>query len=182
SRHVKGLQQTLTRDVALKRPSSNNRVTTGDPAKSHSDTSETPELVLGTLASAALDKAFSIKIPSNDTVAEFKNLIKTEKSPEFDDVAADKLTLWDVSFLECIILKDLPAARKLHPMEKISDVFKDPLAEKTVSIIVQRPPQERSFFMFAQSEHNHPYSSPDPTTVSKKCAPIVSYPEDAQQI
>ncbi|KAG0346460.1 hypothetical protein BG005_000734 [Podila minutissima] len=87
----------------------------------------------------AMSNAFSIKVPSIDTVADLKNLIKTEKSPEFDDVAADKLTLWDVSFLESIFLKDLHTARKLHPMEKICDVFKDPLAEKTVSIIVQRP-------------------------------------------
>ncbi|KAF9344808.1 hypothetical protein BGX26_003865, partial [Mortierella sp. AD094] len=40
---------------------------------------------------------FSIKIPSSDTVDSLKDAIKVKKSPEFDDIAADKLALWHVS-------------------------------------------------------------------------------------
>ncbi|KAF9393615.1 hypothetical protein CPC16_001540 [Podila verticillata] len=95
----------------------------------------------------ATTKAFSINIPLNNTVDDLKNLIKTACSPQFDDIAADKLTLWGVSFLfshskrkESILLKDLPTARELYPMDNISDVFEDTLIEKSVKIIVQRPP------------------------------------------
>ncbi|KAF9078942.1 hypothetical protein BGX23_005644, partial [Mortierella sp. AD031] len=45
----------------------------------------------------ASSNAFSIKIPSTDTVDDLKDLIKTKKAPRFDDVAADELTLWKVS-------------------------------------------------------------------------------------
>lgn len=33
-------------------------------------------------------------MPLSDTVDELKKLIKTEQSPDFDDVIANKLTLW----------------------------------------------------------------------------------------
>ncbi|KAG0028814.1 hypothetical protein BGZ81_004393 [Podila clonocystis] len=93
-------------------------------------------------------KAFSIKVLATDTVDDLKNLIKTSLSPQFDDIAAKNLTLWGVSFLfshskrkEHVFLKDLPTSRELDPMDNISDVFKDPLIEKSVNIIVQRPPR-----------------------------------------
>ncbi|KAG0336120.1 hypothetical protein BG000_006920 [Podila horticola] len=97
----------------------------------------------------ATSNAFSIKVPSTDTVDDLKNLIKTKKANDFSNIDADKLTLWGVLFLfspskrkEFIFLKDLPTARELYPMDTISDVFKDPLIEKSVNIIVQRPPPE----------------------------------------
>ncbi|KAF9195471.1 hypothetical protein BGZ51_000046 [Haplosporangium sp. Z 767] len=42
-------------------------------------------------------RAFPIKISSDDTISDLKELIKVEKTPEFDDIAANKLTLWQVS-------------------------------------------------------------------------------------
>ena len=45
----------------------------------------------------ATSNAFSIKIPSSGTVDDLKDLIKTKKVPEFDNIAADKLALWRVS-------------------------------------------------------------------------------------
>ncbi|KAG0038732.1 hypothetical protein BGZ82_010971, partial [Podila clonocystis] len=96
----------------------------------------------------ATSNAFSIKVPSNDTVNDLKGAIKAEKTNDFSDIDADNLILWDVSFLfshvkrkEHIFLKDLSTARELDPMDIISDVFKDPLIEKSVNIIVQRPPR-----------------------------------------
>ncbi|KAG0317276.1 hypothetical protein BG000_004591, partial [Podila horticola] len=51
----------------------------------------------------ATSNAFSIKIPSNDTVDGLKKFIKTEKSPEFDDIAggtsADDLESGDITTL-----------------------------------------------------------------------------------
>ncbi|KAF9924509.1 hypothetical protein BGZ67_009217, partial [Mortierella alpina] len=41
--------------------------------------------------------AFPVGIEFSKTIGDFKKLIKTEKSPEFDDIAADKLALWRVS-------------------------------------------------------------------------------------
>ena len=41
----------------------------------------------------ATSQAFSVEIDHTKTVDGLKKLIKTEKAPRFDDVAADELTL-----------------------------------------------------------------------------------------
>ncbi|KAF9991340.1 hypothetical protein BGZ79_004650, partial [Entomortierella chlamydospora] len=41
--------------------------------------------------------AFPVSISRTSTVGELKKIIRTEKSPEFDDIAADKLAVWRVS-------------------------------------------------------------------------------------
>ncbi|KAF9314604.1 hypothetical protein BG003_003982 [Podila horticola] len=41
--------------------------------------------------------AFPVEIKSTKTIGDLKDLIKTKKTPEFDDIAADKLTLWRVT-------------------------------------------------------------------------------------
>ncbi|KAG0010902.1 hypothetical protein BGZ81_002492, partial [Podila clonocystis] len=96
----------------------------------------------------ATSSAFSIKIPPNDNVDDLKNLIKTKKTPEFEDVAADKLTLWKVSIPIIdgneipILLDDFNKEdkKKLGPATRLSKVFLEGLPEETVNIIVQRPP------------------------------------------
>ncbi|KAF9189705.1 hypothetical protein BGZ51_009346 [Haplosporangium sp. Z 767] len=45
----------------------------------------------------ATSNAFSVKIPSSDTVDDLKNLIMTKKVSRFDDIATDEPTLWHVS-------------------------------------------------------------------------------------
>ncbi|KAG0325768.1 hypothetical protein BG004_003121 [Podila humilis] len=45
----------------------------------------------------ATSNAFSIKMPSSDTVNDLKDLIKTKQSPDFDDIVANKRNLWCVS-------------------------------------------------------------------------------------
>ncbi|KAG0010901.1 hypothetical protein BGZ81_002491, partial [Podila clonocystis] len=97
----------------------------------------------------ATSSAFSIKIPPNDTVDDLKNLIKTKKTPEFEDVAANELTLWRVSIpitddddavpikLNNVTNKD---KKKLGPATRLSKGFPEGLPEETVNIIVQRPP------------------------------------------
>ncbi|KAG0036954.1 hypothetical protein BGZ82_003403 [Podila clonocystis] len=70
--------------------------------------------------------AFPVSIPSTDTVGTLKKLFKTEKSPEFDDVAADKLTLWRISIPiidnneSPILLDILTDKKKLLPRTYIS--------------------------------------------------------------
>ena len=41
--------------------------------------------------------AFIVRIESTKIIGDLKELIKTEKAPRFDDVAADELTLWRIS-------------------------------------------------------------------------------------
>ncbi|KAG0273583.1 hypothetical protein BGZ96_004784, partial [Linnemannia gamsii] len=85
---------------------------------------------------------------------ELKDEIKLKKAPEFDDIAADKLTLFHVSlpfsFLEEIQsgINDLTSfsnkiksycVEQLHPMDDLFDVFKETPPKKTIHVIVRRP-------------------------------------------
>ncbi|KAG0319097.1 hypothetical protein BGZ99_005280 [Dissophora globulifera] len=87
--------------------------------------------------------AFPVKTPSADTVGDLKKLIKAE-----NDVDADTLTFWKVSFSISdhvddeppISLDTLPEKKKLFPVDEIADVFPDSPAKKTVHILAQRPP------------------------------------------
>ncbi|KAF9968922.1 hypothetical protein BGZ73_009039, partial [Actinomortierella ambigua] len=58
--------------------------------------------------------AFSVKIPPSDSVDDLKELIENKKAPEFDDIAADKLTLWRVSHLVIDANKHQPRMRRPH--------------------------------------------------------------------
>ncbi|KAF9321817.1 hypothetical protein BG003_010841 [Podila horticola] len=101
----------------------------------------------------ATSNAFSVKIPSNDSVDDLKKLIKTEKSVAFDDIPANKLTLWRVSIPVVlankhnpIVLNEIDSPTELDPTEldptdDISDVFEDQPPKKTIHIMVQRPPR-----------------------------------------
>ncbi|KAG0065493.1 hypothetical protein BGZ89_008264, partial [Linnemannia elongata] len=91
--------------------------------------------------------AFSIKIASTDTVDDLKEHIKTKKSPEFDDIAADKLTLWRVSIQvvsankhKPILLNEIDSPTELDPTDDLSDVFEETPPKKTIHVILQRPP------------------------------------------
>ncbi|OAQ23960.1 hypothetical protein K457DRAFT_881817 [Linnemannia elongata AG-77] len=95
----------------------------------------------------ATSNAFSIKIPSNDTVDDLKKLIKAEKTNAFSDIDADQLTLWCVSIPDeddndlPVLLDAVPEKKKLKATTKLSKVFETELPEETIHIIVQRPPQ-----------------------------------------
>ncbi|KAF9327744.1 hypothetical protein BG006_009002 [Podila minutissima] len=89
---------------------------------------------------------FSVKLSPDDSIGDLKDLIKIEKSPRFDDVAANKLTLWRVSVPvvaankhKPIILTEIDSAMELDPTDDISDVFEETPPKNTVHIIVQRP-------------------------------------------
>ncbi|KAF9578408.1 hypothetical protein BGW38_005798, partial [Lunasporangiospora selenospora] len=93
--------------------------------------------------------AFSVEIESTKTVDALKKLIKDEKAPRFNDVAADELTLWRVSVpvppkknRKEIWLADIPSKEELDETDDIVDVFKELPPKKTIHIIVQRPPRQ----------------------------------------
>ncbi|KAG0045505.1 hypothetical protein BGZ83_009310, partial [Gryganskiella cystojenkinii] len=76
------------------------------------------------------DTPFSIQIPSSKTIDELKKAIKAEKTPEFDDMAADKLTLWKVSIPVLpkkdrtqISLADVSSKVELDETDDLSAVF-----------------------------------------------------------
>src|SRR5690349_761841 len=80
----------------------------------------------------ATSNAFSVKVSSSDTIDNLKKLIKAEKTPEFDDLAADMLTLWRVSHPVIaankhnpILLSAIDSATELDPTDDFSDVFEE---------------------------------------------------------
>ncbi|KAF8932529.1 hypothetical protein BGZ47_011345 [Haplosporangium gracile] len=91
--------------------------------------------------------AFSVEIAPTKTVDSFKKLIKSEKAPLFDDVAADQLTLWRVCIPdddeddndEIPLLEKITEKKKLKATTKLSKVFDTELPDETIHIIVQRP-------------------------------------------
>ncbi|KAI7826478.1 hypothetical protein BC939DRAFT_111021 [Gamsiella multidivaricata] len=91
---------------------------------------------------------FSVDIDPSKTVDHLKDAIKIKKTPRFDDVAADELTLWRVSIpvvppkeRKPVVLTEIPSSTELDPTDDLSDVFKETPPKKTIHIIVQRLPQ-----------------------------------------
>jgi hypothetical protein len=124
----------------------------------HANTMADSRLTLFCLVDGeATSNAFSIKIPSNDTVDDLKDLIKTKKTPEFDDIAADKLALWRVSIPDADdVDDDLPVLllnisdndkKKLKATRELSDVFNEKPAKRMIHILVQRPPPGNPYLL-----------------------------------
>jgi len=91
-----------------------------------------------------IDEAFEINIDKGASVSTLKKLIKSEKAPEFDDLAADRLTLWVVT----TPIKDegtVPALdhlkkRKLRPRTKIVNAFdQKELDDENLYVVVEAP-------------------------------------------
>ncbi|KAG0195806.1 hypothetical protein BGX28_000580 [Mortierella sp. GBA30] len=93
--------------------------------------------------------AFSVKIDPTETVDSLKNYIKAKKTPEYDDIAADKLTLWRVSVPDDddndnderpILVDKVPEKKKLKATHELSAVFEEKPLKNTIHILVQHPP------------------------------------------
>ncbi|KAG0041779.1 hypothetical protein BGZ83_001320 [Gryganskiella cystojenkinii] len=89
---------------------------------------------------------FPVEIEPTKTIGSLKKAIKDEKTPRFDDVAADELILWRVSIpvlpkkdRKEISLAAVPSKEELDETDEINDVFEQTLPKKTIHIIVQRP-------------------------------------------
>ncbi|KAF9165017.1 hypothetical protein BGX20_000749 [Mortierella sp. AD010] len=68
-----------------------------------------------------------------------KKLIKAEKTPKFDDIAVDILTLWKASIPvtaatkhNAMLITRIDDKEELLPMDELLDVFGDTPAKKTV--------------------------------------------------
>ncbi|KAF9353437.1 hypothetical protein BGX26_008802 [Mortierella sp. AD094] len=89
---------------------------------------------------------FSVKIHSTENVDSLKKLIKAEKSPEFNDIAADKLTLWRVMVPvvaatkhNAVLIDAIDDKEELLPTDELSDIFSETPEKKKVHIMVERP-------------------------------------------
>ncbi|KAG0022275.1 hypothetical protein BGZ82_011068 [Podila clonocystis] len=99
---------------------------------------------------------FPVKIESANTIGDLKKLIKAKKTPGFNDIDADKLTLWRVSIplaplneRKPVFLNEIISATELDPADDLSNVFEpkaprkihEPKPPKKIDVVVQRPPQ-----------------------------------------
>ncbi|KAF9350295.1 hypothetical protein BGX26_011494 [Mortierella sp. AD094] len=89
--------------------------------------------------------AFSVKIPTSDTVDNLKKLIKIEKSIDFGSVDADKLTLWQVSIPAADDIEDtivnldlVDKKEKFDATTPLSKLFSKDPAEETILFIVHQ--------------------------------------------
>ncbi|KAI8356289.1 hypothetical protein B0O80DRAFT_497003 [Mortierella sp. GBAus27b] len=90
-------------------------------------------------------EAFSVKIPSDDTVDDLKDLIKAKQAPKFDDIVASSLTLWKASISwdspNTIKLDEPPPEDTLNPRAKLESVYPQGQGSNDC-IIVQPPPSD----------------------------------------
>ncbi|KAF9345759.1 hypothetical protein BGX34_004507 [Mortierella sp. NVP85] len=103
------------------------------------------------------DTPFPVDIEPTKTVGHLKQVIKTGKSPKLDRVAADELTLWNVSFpvvpkkdRKAISLCDVLVKELFDEVTDLSEVFTGEPPKKTIHVIVQLPTSvsERQFVGF----------------------------------
>jgi hypothetical protein len=101
--------------------------------------------------------AFPVEIESTKTVGNLKQRIKAEQSPDFDDIVANKLTLWFVSIPKikqssAITIGGLDDKTKLNePRDSLSLAFPRAVDDNTY-ILVQRTPSGNAHVHFA---HNY---------------------------
>ncbi|KAF9577198.1 hypothetical protein BGW38_007752 [Lunasporangiospora selenospora] len=104
------------------------------------------------------EASFSVEIEPTKTVDALKKLIKAEKSPEFDDIAANNLILWRVSipFTEeehPILLDSQDEKRKLViPTARLHKLFPGELLDETIHIIVELLLQPKEFEVVIASD------------------------------
>jgi hypothetical protein len=88
---------------------------------------------------------FPIEIESSKPVGILKDKIKTAVADKFASIGARHFNLYHVEIsvhddiTKAVELKLSQDPAKLQPWEKLANVFKDGLKEKTVHIIVQSP-------------------------------------------
>ncbi|KAG0360734.1 hypothetical protein BGZ54_009410 [Gamsiella multidivaricata] len=85
-----------------------------------------------------MSNAFPVKILSTETVDSLKGLIKANKTPEFDNVAADKLMVWRVSvpvvaanIRNAVFLNEIDYKTELVPKTRLSKVFTEEPPKKS---------------------------------------------------
>ncbi|KAF9315924.1 hypothetical protein BGZ91_005661, partial [Linnemannia elongata] len=93
----------------------------------------------------ATTNVFPVEIESTKTIGDLKELIKTEKTNDFSDFDAEKLTLWCVSNtavnLSSFIKVDAHGHKTQlnNPRTRLSKLFPESF-DDNMYILVQRPP------------------------------------------
>ncbi|KAF9185850.1 hypothetical protein BGZ50_002847 [Haplosporangium sp. Z 11] len=97
------------------------------------------------LSGELMSNAFKVKLDINSDVSDLKKLIKAEKAPEFDDIAADRLKLWRVTIPivagnihKAVVLNKIDSKTELVPTDEIPEAFKKTPPKKSVHIIIER--------------------------------------------
>ncbi|KAF7730065.1 hypothetical protein EC973_003010 [Apophysomyces ossiformis] len=112
---------------------------------SHSSPTDIPFKLFCLVEGEPLSRAFSVEIAPTAIVDQLKDAIKAKKSPRFDDIAANELTLWLVEIPEdmegsAITVDELDVKRKLTPpWTSLITLFPKPPNDLTY-IMVQRSP------------------------------------------
>ncbi|KAG0016845.1 hypothetical protein BGZ81_011021 [Podila clonocystis] len=108
-----------------------------------------PQTLFGIMDGQCRANAFSVKINfADNNVDDLKKLIKVAKSPLWDDLAADELTISRVSIpddvnkqWEVISLRDVIFQRELRATESMTKAFGEaPLPRETLHFIVHEVP------------------------------------------
>ncbi|KAK5808733.1 hypothetical protein F5H01DRAFT_324052 [Linnemannia elongata] len=93
----------------------------------------------------ATTNAVPVEVEPTKTIGDFKKLIKTEKTNDFSDIDADKLTLWCVSIPDDNLRSSIKAdalgdkTQLNNPRTRLSKLFPESPDDNTY-IFVQRPP------------------------------------------
>jgi hypothetical protein len=86
------------------------------------------------------DKVFTVEVEKTKNVSILKKLIKEEKAPHLDHVAASDLDLWMVDLGPGPVRVNLDNYPKLSPpRKKLSLVFDDTVDDQRLHIIVKAP-------------------------------------------
>ena len=89
------------------------------------------------------EKMFTVKVLKTDNVSILKKLIKEEKAPHLDYLAASDLHLWKVDLdldelAENPVHVDLESYSKLSPRTRLSALFKD-VHDNCLHIVAKAP-------------------------------------------
>src|SRR4051812_7642429 len=94
-----------------------------------------------------VEHVFKICIDKDSDVADLKDEIKKKKSPKFDDIPADELTLWqvDISYndedtVKQLALEETDVIKKMSPVSEIGEYFESAPTKKHIHVVIECPP------------------------------------------
>jgi Crinkler effector protein N-terminal domain len=90
------------------------------------------------------ERTFAVDISNDKLVVHLKDEIKKKKSPKFDDIPADELTLWRVDIPDddeaAILQADTATETLMRPTREISVYFKNQPTMRRIHVVIERPP------------------------------------------
>jgi hypothetical protein len=92
------------------------------------------------------DNVFTVKIPKNDNVSILKKMIKEDKAPHLNHVAASDLELWKVSFpIDDHASKKSQTEPPLKPNKRLSSLWHRNPSDDDLHILVKAPGTLQAF-------------------------------------